>query len=90
MAQIAELDPSAHGGATGYADGATGRRFGQVHGYSSGPLRARTAGPAPQAEGAAGAELTGSTAPRATSRAAPAAQPSMSYRSMNSPASSTT
>ncbi|WP_129787492.1 pirin family protein [Promicromonospora panici] len=40
MAQVAELGPAGQGGATGYADGAAGRRFGQVHGYSSGPLRA--------------------------------------------------
>ena len=40
MAQVAELDPVGQGGATGYADGAAGRRFGQVHGYPSGPLRA--------------------------------------------------
>ncbi|MFI9484760.1 pirin family protein [Promicromonospora sp. NPDC052451] len=36
MAQVAELDD----GSTGYADGAAGRRFGQVLGYPSGPLRA--------------------------------------------------
>lgn len=41
MAQVAELDPSgAGGGPTGYAAGAAGRRFGQVQGYASGPLRA--------------------------------------------------
>ncbi|MFD6138830.1 pirin family protein [Promicromonospora sp. NPDC060271] len=43
MALVAELDPSgASGGAgaTGYAEGAAGRRFGQVHGYPAGPLRA--------------------------------------------------
>lgn len=38
MAQIAERGD----GATGYADGAAARRFGQVHGYPSGPLRAPT------------------------------------------------
>lgn len=36
MAQIAELES----GATAYAAGAAGRRFGQVLGYPSGPLRA--------------------------------------------------
>jgi redox-sensitive bicupin YhaK (pirin superfamily) len=41
MAQIAELGPSGPGGgATGYAAGAVGRRFGRVDGYPSGPLRA--------------------------------------------------
>ena len=44
MAQVAELDPSTgsgrHGESTAYADGAAGRRFGQVLGYRSGPLRA--------------------------------------------------
>nr|BFF19905.1 pirin family protein [Promicromonospora thailandica] len=36
MALVAELD----GGTTGYVDDAAGRRFGQVHGYAGGPLRA--------------------------------------------------
>lgn len=41
MAQVADLDPAGPaGGPTGYADGAAGRRFGQVQGYASGPLRA--------------------------------------------------
>ncbi|MGI5188570.1 pirin family protein [Promicromonospora sp. CA-289599] len=41
MALVAELDPSGpDGGPTGYAAGAAGRRFGQVQGYASGPLRA--------------------------------------------------
>jgi len=45
MAQVAD-DPQTGSGepgegtATRYADGAAGRRFGQVHGYGSGPLRA--------------------------------------------------
>jgi redox-sensitive bicupin YhaK (pirin superfamily) len=43
MALVAELGPadgSRPAGPTGYADGAAGRRFGQVHGYPAGPLRA--------------------------------------------------
>ncbi|WP_419705079.1 pirin family protein [Promicromonospora sp. NFX87] len=41
MALVAGLDPSGpDGGPTGYAAGAAGRRFGQVQGYASGPLRA--------------------------------------------------
>lgn len=39
MALVAELGPAADG-ATGYVDGAADRRFGQVVGYPSGPLRA--------------------------------------------------
>jgi redox-sensitive bicupin YhaK (pirin superfamily) len=43
MALVAELGPagaSEGAGATGYTEGAAGRRFGQVHGYPAGPLRA--------------------------------------------------
>ena len=37
MAQVAD---DGEGTPTRYADGAAGRRFGEVHGYASGPLRA--------------------------------------------------
>jgi redox-sensitive bicupin YhaK (pirin superfamily) len=45
MAQVADDASTGSGGSgegapTRYADGAAGRRFGQVHGYGSGPLRA--------------------------------------------------
>ena len=42
MALVAELGPAdgSGDGATAYADGAAARRFGQVLGYPSGPLRA--------------------------------------------------